>query len=289
MPIIGAHVMGGLKGGVAKALEIGAESLQIFVGSPQTWRLPNPKPEEVSGFKRGVAEHGLGPVFVHGTYLINLAAERPDVYDRSITTLASQLYWADQVGARGLIFHPGSAGSASFEEALPRVVRALERVLSGYDGTALLALEVCAGQGQTIGDRFAEFADIFAALDGDRRLAVAWDTCHLFAAGYDIASAEGLERTVAEFERVIGWGRLIAVHANDSKTPLGSNVDRHENIGQGYIGEEAFARMLHHPALVDLPWILEVPGYDGEGPDRPNIETLRRLAGLPPLPAPPAQ
>jgi deoxyribonuclease-4 len=278
LPRIGAHVNGGLKGGVARALEIGAEALQIFIGSPQSWRPPNPQPKEIAGFRQGVAEHRLGPVFVHGLYLINLGAGREEVYEKSVASLAAQLRLADRAGAAGLIFHPGSAGSATFEEALPRVVAALERVLDGYAGAARLVLEVCAGQGQTIGDRFEELQAILAALGNDPRLAICWDTCHLFNAGYDIATADGLERTVAEFDRLIGLDRLIVVHANDSKSPLGSNVDRHENIGRGHIGEAAFARMLHHLALRDLPWILEVPGYDNEGPDRPNVETLRRLA-----------
>jgi deoxyribonuclease-4 len=268
-----------LKSGVARAKEIGAEALQIFVGSPQTWRPPNPPQDEVDTFRAQVAAEALGPVFVHGIYLINLAAERPEVYQRSISSLVSQVSWAGRVGAEGLIFHPGSAGSATYDEALVRVVTALEQVLLKADGEARVVLEVCAGQGQTIGCRFQQFADIIERLGGDRRLAVCWDTCHLLNAGYDVASPDGLERTLHEMDETLGLERLIVIHANDSKKPLGSNVDRHENIGQGFIGEEAFARMLTHGALHSLPFILEVPGFDGEGPDRENIQILRRLAG----------
>jgi deoxyribonuclease-4 len=281
MARIGAHVVGGLKSGVTKALEIQAEALQIFVGSPQTWRSPNPSAADVEAFGRAVQQAGLGPLFVHGVYLINLGAERPDIYEKSVACLTEQVSWAGRVGAEGLIFHPGSAGRGSYEEALPRVVAALEQVLGAADGSARIVLEVCAGQGRTLGARFEHLAEMIAGAGADPRLAVCWDTCHLFGAGYDIASDDGLEQTLEAMDRLIGLGRLVAVHANDSKKPLGSGIDRHENIGQGYIGEEAFSRILTHPALEHLPFLLEVPGYDGKGPDLQNVSTLRRLAGRP--------
>jgi deoxyribonuclease-4 len=187
--------------------------------------------------------------------------------------------WSDRIGAKGLIFHPGSALSDSYEVAIGRVVAALSAVLEGYEGSTRILLEVCAGQGQTIGDRFEELADIIHALDDDPRLGVCWDTCHLFNAGFDISTAEGLNETVDSFERIVGFDRLDAIHANDSKTALGARVDRHENIGLGHIGEEAFARMINHPKLRDLPWILEVPGMEKKGPDEANIQILKRLAG----------
>lgn len=287
MPRIGAHVSGGIKGGVAKAEEIGAETIQIFVGSPQTWRSPNPSETDLEKFKAGVAERGFGPVFVHGIYLMNLAAGREDIYLKSTLALKEQLQWSNRVGAEGLIFHPGSAGSDSYEVALGRVVRALEIVLDGYEGTTRVLLEVCAGQGETIGDRFEELRDIIDALGKDERLGVCWDTCHLFNAGFDVSTESGLNETVEQFAEVVGFDRLRAVHANDSKNPLGRRLDRHENIGQGFIGEEAFERMLHHPHLRDLPWILEVPGFEKKGPDATNIQALRRLAGLDALNAAP--
>lgn len=281
MPSIGAHVKGGIKSGVANALEIKAESMQIFVGSPQMWREAKLKPDEIAKFRADVVENGLGPVFVHGIYLVNLASGREDFYEKSITSMKSQLHWTNEIGATGLIFHPGSAGTDTYENAVGRVVQGLETILDGYDGNAKVMLEVCAGQGETIGDRFEEMADIIGAMGKDKRLAICWDTCHLLNAGFDICTEDGLEETIDSFERIVGFDRLLAVHANDSKNPLGARVDRHENIGKGYIGEEAFARMLEHPALSSLPWILEVPGYDKQGPDLPNIQMLRHLAGLP--------
>jgi deoxyribonuclease IV len=279
MPSIGAHVKGGMKGGVAHALEIGAQSMQVFVGSPQMWGTPKYADEEVAAFRNGVADNNLGPVFVHGIYLVNLASGTDAIYKRSVTALRSQLQWSNRVGAKGLIFHPGSALSDSYEVAIGRVVTALAAVLEDYSGSTKVLLEVCAGQGQTIGDQFEELADIFHALGDDERLGVCWDTCHLLNAGFDVSTKEGLEETIESFDRIVGFDRLDAIHANDSKTPLGARVDRHENIGLGHIGEEAFARMLNHPRLRDLPWILEVPGLEKKGPDAANIQLLHLLAG----------
>lgn len=276
--LIGAHTNGGLKGAVDKALEIGAQSMQIFIGSPQTWKSPQPGADEFANFKSRVAKHKLGPVFVHGNYLVNLATSSPEFLEKSLNNMYTALRLADRAGADGLIFHPGSAGTTPYKEALRRVVGAINVVLDDYEGNCKLVLEVCAGQGETIGDRFEEFADIMELLDWDERLGVCWDTCHLFNAGYDVSTEEGLAKTVDEFEELVGFEWLMAVHANDSKTPFASRRDRHENIGEGYIGREAFQRMLTHPKLRHLPWILEVPGFEEKGPDRKNIDLLHTLA-----------
>jgi deoxyribonuclease-4 len=275
---VGAHCKGGLKGAVAHAREIGAQAVQIFIGSPQTWREPVPEPNHVKAFLEGIEEHELGPVFVHGNYLVNLASTSKDNLNKSVDNLAAALRLADMSGARGLVFHPGSALQSSYDEALGRVIKALEQVLSGYKGQCKLLLEVCAGQGQTIGARFVQFKDIFDAFGWDKRLGVCWDTCHLFNAGYDIATEKGLEQTIDEFDREVGFEWLYAIHANDSKNPLGARKDRHENIGEGHIGKSGFRRMLHHPQLKKYPWILEVPGFANEGPDKKNIDIMRTLA-----------
>lgn len=276
--LIGAHCKGGLKGAVAHAQQIGANAMQIFIGSPQTWKEPSPALDDIAAFHSSVSQQSLGPVFVHGNYLVNLASSSVENLAKSIDNLSVALRLADRCRAQGLIFHPGSAMKDTYEVALQRVLKALEFVLKDYGGTCKLLLEVCAGQGETIGDRFSEFRDILEAMGNDSRLGVCWDTCHLFNAGYDVSTHSGLEKTLDEFEEYVGMERLYCVHANDSKTPLGARRDRHENIGQGHIGEEAFARMLHHPSLRQLPWILEVPGFDKEGPDKKNIDILKRLA-----------
>ncbi len=277
-PIIGAHCNGGLKGATTKAVEIGAGAMQIFIGSPQTWQAPTPSQEEISNFRKSHRQNKLGPIFVHGNYLVNLASPDPTNYEKSIANLFIGLRIADAVGASALIFHPGSTKDYPYEEAISRVVRSLKAVLHEYQGNCRLVLEVCAGSGNTIGSRFYQFRDIFSAMDFDTRLGVCWDTCHLYSAGYDIKSETGLESTMEEFDRELGLKWLVAIHANDSKTPFNSNRDRHENIGQGSIGEEAFSRMLKLPELCAVPWILEVPGFEKKGPDRQNIEILKRLS-----------
>ncbi len=278
-PLIGAHVNGGVKGAIKKALEIGAQSMQIFIGSPQTWHAPAPDPLDVKAFIQGVQKHNLGPVFVHGNYLVNLATPNTENLKKSLYNTHEALRMANMVGADGLIFHPGSARTDSREEAMVRLFAAIQTVLKGYEGSCRLLLEVCAGQGGTIGSNFADIKEIIEVLGNDERLGVCWDTCHLFSAGYDISSEKGLQKTIDEFEKIVGFEWLYAVHANDSKTALGARRDRHENIGKGYIGEDAFRRMLNHPKLRPLPWILEVPGMENKGPDRANIDTLHRLAG----------
>jgi deoxyribonuclease-4 len=276
---IGGHVRGGVQGAVASAREIGAETIQIFAGSPQTWRAPNHSDADVAAFCEAVAEHDVAPVFIHGVYIANLASAEPRIRHMSVAAVAGHLDWTNRLGAAGLIIHPGSAGSEPLEEALERVVKGVGRVLARVDGSAKLLLECCAGQGATIGRRFAELQYVISALDDDPRLGWVLDTCHAFNAGYDLTTEEGFAAMVAEIEETVGFERLAAIHANDSKTPLGKQVDRHENIGEGYIGDDAFARLLRHSAFADVPQLLEVPGYDRKGPDRPNVERLCRLAG----------
>ena len=282
--LIGAHVRGGVQGGLEHAREIGAETIQIFAGSPQTWRAPNHGDAEVAAFRERLAASGVGPVFIHGVYVTNLASPKPSTFHMSITAVAGHLEWANRLGAAGQIIHPGSAGSDPLDEALDRVVKGVGRVLDQVDGPAQLLLECCAGQGATIGRRFAELEYVMRALGDDPRLGWVLDTCHVFNAGYDLTTDDGLTTMVAEIEATVGFERLAAVHANDSKTPLGAQVDRHENIGEGHIGPEGFARVLQHPAFAEVPMLLEVPGFDKKGPDRANVDRLRQLAGRDPLP-----
>lgn len=276
--LFGGHVNGGVKGSVSKAEEIGAQVMQIFLGSPQSWQDAAPLDSDVHLFVSQVAEKELGPVFVHGNYLVNLASNDNANLEKSIHKLRHTLFLANRIRAQAVIFHPGAAGKTEKPAALKKVVSSMKEVLKGYKGDTKLALEVCAGAGTTIGDRFSDLSNIIEALKGDERVAVCFDTCHLYAAGYDVSSAAGLKATLAEFEAEVGFERLIAIHANDSKTPLGARKDRHENIGKGFIGEDGFRRMLQHKALRHLPWILEVPGFSDKGPDRENLDILRRLA-----------
>jgi deoxyribonuclease IV len=283
---IGAHVStsGALGQSIQRAAQIGAECAQIFVGAPQRWKHLAYSDENVAEFRRLAAESGIGPNVVHALYLVNLASPDPMLRARSIESLVDQMQWCDALGGLGLIAHVGSrVGTVSHDEAMERVATGIGEVLSRTHSACFL-IENTAGMGTSIGSSFAEIGEIIRRLGGDERLGVCLDTAHTFESGHDYSTPSALDAVLDEFDREVGLERLAAIHANDSKTPLGSNVDRHENIGQGHVGEAAFELFMRHPAMRDLPFYLEVPGLAGKGPDRENIEALRRLAGLVPLP-----
>jgi len=284
---IGAHVStsGAMHQAISRATQIGAECAQIFVGAPQRWNhLPYPD-EDVAEFRRLAAESIIGPNVVHALYLVNLASPDPVLRARSIESLVDQMHWCEVLGALGLVTHVGSrVGSASAAEAMDRTVDAIGEILY-RSSSAHFLIENTAGMGTSIGSQFADIGEIIRRLDHDERLGVCLDTAHTFESGRDFSTREGLEAVLDEFDREVGLDRLAAIHANDPKTPLGSNVDRHENIGRGYLGEETLELFMRHPAVQHLPFYLEVPGIAGKGPDRENIDLLRRLAGLPPLQA----
>lgn len=278
-PPIGAHVSvaGGLVRGVDRALELGAETVQFFLSPPQTWRFNPPKPEDCAAFVQRRAEAGIGPVYLHAIYLVNLAGPDQTILARSIESLVQYLRVGAVIGAEGVIVHLGSARGRPLAEAKAQVAAAIGRVLSEAPAGPALILEQSAGMGESVGHRFEDLADILEASGAPDRVKVCLDTAHLFAAGYPVADPEGLGRTLDEFDRLIGLSRLVVVHANDSKVPFNSGVDRHENIGDGHIGLEGFRVILGEPRLRDLPFILEVPGVDNKGPDRENVERLKRL------------
>lgn len=276
-PLVGAHCAGSIKTALTRAQDIGAECLQIFASAPQMWRAPSHKPDDVKAFVDGCQAAELGPVFLHSVYLLNLASPNPDNVAKSVQSIKDHLGWADRLCAEGLVIHIGSAGKEEYAVAEERVVAALRGLLDELDGHARLLLETCAGQGATIGRSFQELGRIIERLDGHPRLGVCVDTCHVFAAGYPIHEEDGVERMLGELDEAVGLDRLGLVHANDSKGAFGSNVDRHENVGHGQIGEAPFARLLARPELSDVPFILEVPGFDNQGPDGPNVDALKRL------------
>lgn len=278
---IGAHVStaGGLDKAVERAREMGAETIQIFGGAPQSWRRRDYSAEETAAFRERCQEAGIGPVFIHGVYLINLATAEPQNLGRSRQSLIDDMRLASRIGAAGVIFHLGSHKGAGFAQVFDQVVTALQHILAETPEDSWLIIENSAGMGQHMGSRFAEVGALIKAV-ANPRVKVCLDTQHSFAAGYDLTTADGLAAVLDEFQREVSPERLVAVHANDSKVPFRSGVDRHENIGQGHMGREAFRLILGHPAFRDLPFILEVPGFAGGGPDRENIEILRSLAAV---------
>jgi len=281
VPLLGAHVdsSGGLHLSFERAAALGADAIQVHPTPPGFWGSPKLDEGRIAAFAEAAEQHGRPPFYFHAVYLINLAGDDPTMRQRSESTLTGYLRAADELGIDGVIFHTGSHKGAGFEARLPQITEHLKSVLERADPKqAQLLIENNAGLGGCVGARFEEIAEMLAAL-GDPRAAVCFDTCHAFASGYDIRTPEGARRTIDELDRVIGLSRVKAIHANDSVTGLGSNRDRHANIGQGEIGEGGFRSLLHDPRLARLPFILEVPGLDGNGPDAANLAVLRRLAG----------
>jgi len=275
---VGAHVgsSGGLTTAFERAAAIGAETIQIFGAPPQQWRRRKIREEECDAFKAMTAETRIDPVFIHGTYLINLATATPDQLDKSTEALSGDLNLASAIGATGVIFHVGSHKGAGFEQVLPQICDALKKVLDSTPADAWIILENSAGMGGSVGSKFTELGAIIAGCKNDR-LRVCIDTEHAYAAGYNIADPKGIEEAMSEFSREVGLDCLVAVHANDSKIPLGGGVDRHDNIGEGHIGRKGFEVIMAHKAFADVPFLLEVPGFDKEGPDKPNVDTLKEI------------
>lgn len=278
---IGGHVSmaGGLPKAAERQLAIGGNCGQIFLSGPGAWRAGMLPDAEVLAFQEAARAGDLAPWFAHAIYLINLASDDERIWQNSIGSLQAYRQLGARAGLLGIVAHTGSHRGAGLDAVLPRVVAALETVLAAQEGLPHLLLEVCAGQGGVIGASFAELGTIIRALGNDQRLGVCLDTCHVFAAGYDVSTSDGVHCTLDEFDRAIGLDRLVAIHANDSLHPLGSHRDRHANIGEGYIGDAGFVELLAQPVLRSLPWVLEVPGVNRAGPNAENITRLRGLAG----------
>lgn len=275
---IGAHVSnaGGVENIFERAAALEAEAIQTFLTAPQQWRAPRLKDGQLEEFRALHAEAGV-PVFVHGVYLINLASDDDTKYSKAIESLKQYLTIGGQLGMVGTIFHVGSHLGRGFEAVVPGIVKGMREALEAADNDSLLIMENNAGQGNGVGTTFKELGDIIRAMDNDPRVRVCIDTCHAFAMGYDLRTEAGCAEAMEEFEREVGFERLAAVHANDSKGPLGGVKDRHENIGDGEIGLDGFRAVMAHPAFADVPFLLEVPGIEKDGPDLENVERLRAI------------
>jgi deoxyribonuclease-4 len=274
--LIGAHCSGGVKSALDKAAEMGAEAVQLFTQSPRAWRTPEPDPETYERFRARRDELGIGAVFCHAVYLINLAAPNDEVYEKSVATMRSTMQIACAIGADGVVFHVGSHLGSGFEHGLERALPALEQVLELCSDETWLLMENSAGTGGTIGRSLEELATLYDRLDRHPRLGVCLDSCHLFASGYDVTDVSKMASVVDELDATIGLDRLRALHVNDSKTALGSNRDRHDNILGGLMGE-GLGAFLAHPKLQGLPAILEVPGEDDRGPNADELRKTREL------------
>ena len=282
MPLLGAHesTAGGLHLAFDRILEVGGESLQIFTRNQRRWKAAPLQEGEIADFKR--ARHAAGdmPVASHASYLINLGSGIREQNMKSISAFVDELWRCSALGIPYLVFHPGSHGGAGVETGLANVTKNLDLVMEQADQAThavTILLETTAGQGTGLGYRFEELAWILDHANSPDRLGVCVDTCHIFAAGYDIRTPETYAATFAEFDRLIGVEQIRFFHLNDSRKELGSRVDRHEHIGRGCIGLEGFRQLLHDSRFRDHPMTLETPKGKDLAEDKENLAVLRSL------------
>lgn len=278
--LIGAHVSPA--GGLVKALERGVErdcaAIQIFNQSPRAWRPTRYGEEDFAVFREARPGTPVEAVVIHAVYLINAANKDPEIRRKSIASMTHALRIGDGIDAAGVVLHPGSAVGEPEGEAMARIVEAIEIALGDTERCPLL-LEDTAGAGQTIGRTFEELARLIQATSGEHRsrLGVCLDCCHLLASGYDVRDAERLSTVVDDFDATVGLDRLRSLHVNDSQTPLGSNRDRHANLGDGALGRTGIAAFLSEPRFDGLPALLETPGRERRGADAADLAWARRL------------
>ena len=281
--LLGAHMS--IRGGVSMAIErarsINCTAMQIFVKNNMQWFARPLRTDEIRAFLNHIQRRELGSVFGHANYLINLAATNPQFRANSIRALAEELTRADQLELPFLVVHPGAHLGAGEEAGLEKVVESIDCVLPALPKIKTrIALETTAGQGSCLGNRFEQLAYVISRVREPERLCVCVDTAHLFAAGYDIRTESGIRKTLREFDRVIpqARNRLVAIHLNDSKAGCGSRVDRHEHIGKGRIGLDAFQFIMRDRRFCNIPKVLETPKGKDLREDVMNLKTLRRLA-----------
>lgn len=278
LPPIGCHisVAGGLSQAVERAVSRGCECIQVFSTSPRAWKHQAHSAEELSLFRAGIARNRIGPVVVHAIYLLNLSSRLSRLRNRSMKHLAETMKWAGLMGASTVIIHTGHCEQDSMKEGLKKASQCIKSVLSGAPAGVTLSLEMSSGGATAIGTA-EHFHEILHLTHGHNRLRFWLDTAHAFGAGYDLRNIQGVERLAEDFRRSVGTDRVSGLHSNDSKAYCGSLRDLHENIGQGKIGIGGFRTLVRHPFLRTLPFIAETPGFDGNGPDKRNLDALKRL------------
>jgi deoxyribonuclease-4 len=269
--LIGAHVSpaGGPANAVARGEERACRAIQIFNQSPRAWRARIYSDEEVEAYHEAMKGSPVEALVIHAVYLLNCASEDPEIRDKSLAALVVALNAGAQLKARGVVLHPGSALKSPPAEALERAAAVIQEALKESDGRCPLLLEDTAGAGGTLGRSFEELAQLIELTSGQKRVGVCLDSCHLFASGYDVRTREALTAVIDDFDRIVGLDRLGALHVNDSMTPLGSNRDRHTNLGDGEIGLEGMIAFLSEPRFEGLPMIFEGPGREGK-----NVEPV---------------
>ena len=276
--LIGGHVStaGGLVRAIERAEELGCETMQIFNQSPRMWRPTSYSEADFAAFRERLAASTVQSVYIHAVYLINVASDDAEVCRKSLASLTHALAVGDAIGAHGVVVHPGSGKGQAPGPTFRKLGKAMRAALAATASTPLL-FENTAGAGFTIGRTFEELARVIEVTGGDGRVGVCLDSCHLLASGYEVRERRGFKAVVDEYDRVVGLDRLRALHLNDSKVPLGSNVDRHANLGEGELGEDGIRVFLGERRFRGQPVLIEVPGPDGHGPDKEQIDIAKRL------------
>jgi deoxyribonuclease-4 len=277
--LIGAHmsIAGGMHLAFERGKQAGCKTIQIFLKSSNQWKAKLLTEEDQVLFQEAHRKSGIGPVMGHDSYLINLASPNRELYRKSLYAFVEEMQRANYLEVPCLIMHPGAHVGAGMKAGVARVARALRQAIDSVEPPVAILLENTAGQGSSLGSRFEQLAAILEQLGNPDRVGVCLDTCHAFAAGYDIRTADAYDQTMREFDRLIGLGKIRAFHLNDSKKDLGCHVDRHTHIGKGCIGLGAFRCLVNDKRFTAIPKILETPKGTGNREDKRNLATLRKL------------
>jgi deoxyribonuclease-4 len=273
----GVHIStkGDLPGTPARAQSMGAEALQFFAGSPRTFSQPTYTDEVADGFKQAAADIGM-PTFIHMMYLTAYGTPNEALRAKSVAAARQTMVNAERLGVQGVVTHMGSHKGVGLEAVMDVLVESFKTVMEPIKNSKFL-LEISAGSGNNIGNSIEELAAMYEATGRDERVGFCLDTCHMLAAGYEVRTKAGWDEALEKFDQLIGLDKLGVLHLNDSMTDIDSKRDRHENIGKGFIGDEGFKIILNHPKIQDKIGILEVPGLEHKGPDKPNLDKLRAL------------
>jgi len=261
---------------VDRAVESNCDTFQIFTRNPRGWKVSNLDHEEVEKFKSKLRQHNIGPVVSHMPYLPNLSSPKDDFYEKSVEALVGEVERCTLLKIQYIVIHLGSHLGLGRDAGLKRLVGALNPATAKIKGDLKILLENTAGQANSMGSKFEELREIIDKSRHPKRLGICLDSCHLYAAGYDLHTSKSVKATMERFEEIVGVEELKVIHLNDSKNGLGSGLDRHEHIGMGYIGEEGFRALLHHPTVRELPLILETP-IDERRDDQENLKMTREI------------